>query len=52
MDKNFHRNKIPEDNEYCDYLSVILLNSVIIVDKMYYPQIFLKECRYAVKRKR
>ena len=52
MDKNFHRNKIPEDNEYCDYLSVTLLNSVIIVDKMYYPQIFLKECRYAVKRKR
>ena len=52
MDRNFHRNEMPKHNEYCDYLSAVLLDSVIIVDKMYYPQIFLKEYRYAVKRKR
>ena len=43
---------MPEDNEYCACLSVILLDSLIIVDKKYYSQIFLKECKYGVKKKK
>ena len=43
---------MPEDNEYCAGLSVILLDSVVIVDKKYYSQIFLKECKYGVKKKK
>ena len=43
---NFHSNEIPEDNECCDCLSAIILDSVVIVDKKYYPLIFL-EPRYA-----
>ena len=43
---------MPEDNECCACLSVILLDSVVIVDKKYYSQIFLKECKHGVKKKK
>ena len=33
-------------------LSVILLNSVYKKDNKYYPQVFLEECKYAVKEKK
>ena len=52
INTNFHDNKIPQDNEFCVCLSVILLDSVDIVDKKYYPQIFLEEYKYAVKKKK
>ena len=42
-DTNFQGNKIPEDNECCTCLSVILLDSVVKTDNDYYPQIFLEE---------
>ena len=47
---NFQHNKIPKDNEYCACLSVILLDSIFIdLEKKYYPQILLEECKCAVK---
>ena len=47
---NFQHNKIPEDNKYCACLSVILLDSIFVnSNKEYYPQIFLEECKYAIK---
>ena len=47
---NFQHNKIPKDNEYCACLSVIFLDSIFInSNKEYYPQIFLEECKYAIK---
>ena len=49
---NFQGNKIREDNKYCTCLSVILLDSVVKIDNDYYPQIFLEECKYAVKKKK
>ena len=51
INTSFVGNKIPEDNEYYTCLSVILLDSVVKIDNDYYPQIFLKECKYAVKKK-
>ena len=45
---NFQSNKIPKDNEYFACLSVILLDSVHS-NKEYYPQIFLEECKFAIK---
>ena len=34
-------------------LSVILLDSIFVnSDNSYYPQIFLEECKYAVKKKK
>ena len=50
---NFQYNKIPKDNEYCTCLSVILLDSVFVnSDIECYPQIYLEECKYAVKNKK
>ena len=47
---NFQHNKIPKDNEYCACLSVILLDSIFVnSSKEYFPQIFLKECKHAIK---
>ena len=47
---NFQHNKIPKDNEYCACLSVILLDSIFVnSNKEYCPQIFLEECKYAIK---
>ena len=50
---NFQHNKIPKDNEYCVCLSVILLDFIFVnLNKEYYPQIFLEECKYAIKDKK
>ena len=51
--KNFQHNRIPKDNEYCAYLSVILLDSTFVnSDKEFYLQILLEECKYAIKKKK
>ena len=43
-------NIIPKDNEYCSCLSVTLSDSIFVnSDKEFYPQIFLEECKYAIK---
>ena len=39
-----------EDNEFCTCLSVMSLDSVVKVDNGYYPQLFLEESKYAVKK--
>ena len=47
---SFQHNKIPKDNEYCAFLSVMLLDSIFVnSNKEYYPQIFWEECKYAIK---
>ena len=33
-------------------LSEILINSVFRIGKNYFPQVFLQECKYVVKKKR
>ena len=48
--KNFQNNKIPKDNEYCPCFLVILLDSIFVnSNKEHHPQIFLEECKYAIK---
>ena len=49
---NFQYNKMPKDNAYCTCLFIILLDSIFVnSDKEYYPQIFLEECKCAIKKK-
>ena len=52
INTNFQGNKIATDNEWCACLSAILLDSVVDVDKKYYPQIFLEQCKYEAKKKK
>ena len=42
---NFHNKKIPKEKAPCKCLSV-MLDSVIKVNKKYYPQTLLEECKY------
>ena len=34
------------------YLTVILIDSVYRKDEIYYPQVFLEECKYVVKERK
>ena len=49
MNTNFQRQKVPKENSSYKSLSLIMLDSVIRVTKMYYPQTLLKECKYKTK---
>ena len=43
---------MPKGNEYYPYLSVILLDSILVnSDKECFPQIFLEECKYMMKNR-
>ena len=51
INTNFHKNKIPEDDFQWICLSVILIDSVFRTGNNYYPQVFLEECKYVVKKR-
>ena len=43
---NFHNQKMPKEKAPCKCLSIIMIDSVIQVNKKYYPQTLLEECKY------
>ena len=47
---NFQGNKIPKENASYKWFSLIMLDSVIRVNKKYYPQTLLEEWKYMIKR--
>ena len=57
INTNFHDKELPYKNchdkegSHCIYLSLILIDSIVEIDKNFYPQVFLEECKYIVKRK-
>ena len=42
---NFHNKKMPKEKAPCKCISIILIDSVIKTNKMYYPQTVLEECK-------
>ena len=44
--KNFYDKKIPKDDSNHTCLAVITLDSGLNKDENYYPQVFLKGCKY------
>ena len=52
INTNFHNNKIPREGSQFICFSVILINSVLRTSRNYYPQVFLEECKYAVKEEK
>ena len=46
MITNFQRKTILKEKAPCQHLSIIMLDSVIKVEKKYYPRTLLKECKY------
>ena len=51
VNTNFQGKKVPKENASYKCLSLIVLDSVIRVNKKYSPQTFLEECKYDVIRK-
>ena len=40
-----------KEGSCCMCLSMVLIDSVFKMSKNYYPQVFLKECKYIVKKR-
>ena len=47
---NFYEKKFPKFNSNHTCLAVITLDSALKKDDNYYPQVFLKECKYIEKK--
>ena len=47
---NFHGKKVPKENASYKCLSLTMLDSVIRVNKKYYPQTLLEECKYVIRK--
>ena len=50
VNTNFQDRKIPKENSSQEWLSLIMLDSVIRGSKKYYPQTLLEECKYKIKK--
>ena len=50
VNTNFQGKKVPKENASYKCFSLIMLDSVIRVNKNYYPQTLLKECKYEIKK--
>ena len=51
VNTNFQGKKVPKENASYNCLSLIMLDSVIRVNKKYCPQTLLEECKYKKKIK-
>ena len=47
---NFLGNGIPEENMHYTCITCITIDSVMKMDKKYFPQVYLEECKYKIKK--
>ena len=47
---NFLGNNVPKENTYYTCIACITLDSVLKINKKNYPQVYLEECKYKVKK--
>ena len=50
MYANFQGKEVPKENASYDCLSLITLDSVVRVNKKYYPQTHLEGCKYKIRK--
>ena len=50
VNTNFQGKIVPEENASYKCLSLIMLDSVIRMNKKYYPQTLLEECKYVIRK--
>ena len=50
VNTNFQGKKVPKENASYKCLSLIMLDFVIRVNKKYYPQTLLEECKYVIRK--
>ena len=47
---NFLGNGLPKENDYYTCITCITIDSVLKTNKKNYPQVYLEECKYKVKK--
>ena len=47
---NFLGNGIPKENMHYTCIACITIDSVMKMDKKYFPQVYLEECKYKIKK--
>ena len=47
---NFLSNNLPKENTYYTCIACITVNSIIKMNKKNYPQFYVEECKYKVKK--
>ena len=47
---NFLGNGIPKENMHYTCIACITIESVMKMDKKYFPQVYLEECKYKIKK--
>ena len=47
---NFLGNGIPKENKHCSCIACITIDSVMRMDQKNYPQVYLEECKYKIKK--
>ena len=47
----FNDDIIPEEKVGCECMSSISVSSVLKLEKKYYPQVYLEQCKYKVKER-
>ena len=50
VNTNFQTQKVPKENASCKCISLIMLDSVFRVNKKYYLQTLLEECKYVIRK--
>ena len=50
VNTNFQGKKVPKENASYKCLSLTMLDSVIRVNKKYYPQTLVEECKYVIRK--
>ena len=47
---NFLGNKVPKENMHYTCIACVTIDSVVRMDKKNYPQVYLEECKYKIKK--
>ena len=47
---NFLGNGVPKENMHYTCITCITIDYVMRIDKKYFPQVYLEECKYIIKR--
>ena len=47
---NFLGNNLPKENAYYTCITCITIDSIVKINKKSYPQVYLEECKYKVKK--
>ena len=47
---NFLGNNVPKENMHYTCIACITIDSVMRMDKKYFPRVYLEECKYKIKK--